>query len=64
MPKLCEFENCVKRASYGYYYGKPLRCIRHKEDMKPQYRICKCGTTIPKFNYSDEKKLYIVRNVN
>ena len=25
MPKLCEFENCKKRASYGYFYGKPLR---------------------------------------
>ena len=58
MPKLCEFENCHKRASYGYRYGKPKRCKEHKEDMKPQYSICKCGKAKPSFNYEGEKAMY------
>ena len=24
MPKLCEFENCRKQASYGDFFGKPI----------------------------------------
>jgi len=56
MPKICEFENCQNRASYGYYYEKPLRCKDHKGDMKPQYDICMCGKSKPNFNYENEKR--------
>ena len=56
MPKLCEFENCRKRASYALTYGKPDRCIDHKEDRKPQYKVCKCGKARPTYNEQGEPK--------
>ena len=56
MPKLCEFQNCHKRASYGYKYGKPERCKKHKEDRKPQYSICQCGKAQPIYNLPGETK--------
>ena len=56
MPKLCEFQNCHQRASYGYKYGKPERCKKHKEDRKPQYRICQCGKAQSNFNLPGETK--------
>jgi hypothetical protein len=56
MPKLCEFKNCTRRASYGLYYGKPLRCKTHKENMKPQYSICVCGKSYPNYNYLTESR--------
>jgi len=49
MPKLCEFENCRKQASYGYFYQTPERCKQHKEDRKSQYKICRCGKHEPNF---------------
>ena len=56
MPKLCEFENCRKQASYGYFYQKAERCKDHKEDRKPQYRICRCGNTRPFYKLADDKQ--------
>ena len=59
MPKLCNFENCMKRAVYAYHYGKPLRCQEHTEEgMKGQYSICHCGMTKPSFNYPDIKAAF------
>lgn len=43
MPKLCEFETCRKQASYGDFYGKPLRCKEHKEEYKLVSRLCREG---------------------
>ena len=56
MPKLCEFENCRKQASYGYFYQKPQRCKDHKEDRKPQYKICRCGNAQPRYGLPTDKR--------
>ena len=40
MPKLCEFETCRKQASYGEFYGKPIRCKEHKEEYKITSMLC------------------------
>lgn len=56
MPKLCEFETCRCQASYGEYYGKPIRCKNHKEEYKLVSRLCHhpgCQT-IPNYNYPGE----------
>ena len=51
MPKLCEFETCRNRATYGINCH-PLRCFGHKKDsMKLSCTICKCGKNFPNFNY-------------
>ena len=58
MPKLCQFENCRKRASYALTYGKPDRCKEHKENRRPQYNICRgvgCNTH-PVYNYDGQSK--------
>lgn len=51
MVKLCEYQTCRNRASYAYTYDKAERCKEHKEDRKPQYNICMCGSASPSFNY-------------
>ena len=56
MPKLCEFENCRKQASYGYFFQKAERCKDHKEDRKSQYRICRCGNAQPRYGLPTDKK--------
>ena len=58
MPRLCDFETCRKQASYGEYYGKPLRCSQHKENYKLVSQICqgdKCKLS-PAFNYENVAK--------
>lgn len=55
MPSLCQFENCRIRACYALYFGKPDRCKEHKEDRKPQAKVCLCGESSPSFNYMGEK---------
>lgn len=57
MPKLCEFENCRRQASYGEFYGKPLRCNLHKEtDYVLVSKLCKNGNcrSWPTYNYQGE----------
>ena len=54
MPKLCDYENCRKRACYALTYGNPDRCKEHKEDRKGQYAICKCGKASPIYNEPGE----------
>ena len=55
MPKLCEYQNCFNRASYGF--NKLERCNIHKEDRKYiDKRICQCGKAQPSFNLPGEKK--------
>ena len=50
MPKLCEFETCRSRATYGTNCD-PLRCKDHKEDnMKLSSTLCKCGNRVY-YNY-------------
>ena len=56
MPKLCNHENCRNRASYALTYGNPDRCKEHREDRKPQYRICKCGKAQPIYNEPGQTK--------
>jgi len=43
MPKICNFETCRKQASYGEFYGKPLRCKEHKEEYRLISKLCKNG---------------------
>ena len=56
MPKLCCHENCQNRASYALTYGNPDRCKEHRENRKPQYRICKCGKARPTYNEPGQTK--------
>ena len=58
MPKLCQFENCRNRASYAKFYGIPIRCKTHKENLKSQYSICNCGYAYPLFNYDGLRGKY------
>jgi hypothetical protein len=56
MPKLCEFETCRKQASYGEFYGKPIRCKEHKQEYKLVSRLCQnegCKVQ-PVYNYEGE----------
>jgi len=54
MPKLCEFETCRIRATYGIT-SDPIRCYTHKEEnMRLSCIMCKCGK-ISKFNYEGLK---------
>jgi hypothetical protein len=58
MPKLCEFENCRRQASYGEFYGKPLRCNLHKEKYILVCRLCREGNCKlrPCYNYQGNKQ--------
>ena len=56
MPKLCEFENCRCQATYGEFYGKPLRCKEHKGEYKLVSLLCQEGNCKirPTYNYENE----------
>ena len=54
MPKLCEYQNCRCRASYGVKRDYPIRCKNHKDDMKLVSRICLCGKARPYYNEPNE----------
>ena len=58
MPKLCEFENCRRQATYGEFYGKPTRCNLHKEEYKLVSRLCREGNCKirPSYNYQGNKQ--------
>lgn len=58
MVKLCEIENCKKTASYAKTYGNPIRCITHKENLKPQKKVCMCGKACPAFNFEGKVPMY------
>jgi hypothetical protein len=58
MPKLCEYETCRTRATYGINC-EPIRCFQHKlVNMKLSSTLCKCGKTGPNFNYDGMKAKY------
>jgi len=49
MPKLCEFETCRNRATYGINCN-PIKCKDHKTDnMKLSSKLCICGKQ-PNYN--------------
>ena len=50
MPKLCDYENCRGRATYGLKRNSPLRCVEHKEEMKLACELCLCGKAKACFN--------------
>jgi hypothetical protein len=56
MPKLCEYNNCRERASYGIKRNIPIRCKSHKENMKLASMICVCGKAQPTYNIEGETK--------
>jgi hypothetical protein len=52
MPKLCDFETCRNRATYGFNCD-PIKCSIHKEpNMKLSCTMCKCGKQ-PIFNFKN-----------
>jgi hypothetical protein len=58
MPKLCDFETCRKQASYGDFYGQPIRCKLHKEEThKLVSQLCQQGECkiTPSYNYENEE---------
>ena len=58
MPKLCEFETCRNRATYGINRN-PLRCFEHKENnMKLSCSLCHCGKAHPTYNLEGLKSEY------
>lgn len=59
MPKICEFNACRKRATYGLIFGVPVRCGSHKlAEHKSQYTVCKCGKGCPLYNVVGERAMY------
>ena len=56
MPKLCDYQNCRNRATYGVKRDCPIRCREHKDNMKLTSRICMCGKTQPSFNEPSETR--------
>jgi hypothetical protein len=59
MPKLCEFETCRFRATYGFNC-EPIRCYTHKEDkMRLSCIMCKCGK-IPNYNFEGLKPKFCI----
>jgi hypothetical protein len=58
IPKLCEYNNCQKKASYGIKRDTPIRCITHKENMKFVSTICLCGKAQANYNALGQKALY------
>jgi hypothetical protein len=60
MPKLCEFETCRKRATYGKT-NKPVNCKEHKtNEMKLSCHLCDCGKAIPTYNIEGLNAEYCV----
>ena len=58
MPKLCEFETCRNRATYGINRNT-LRCFEHKENnMKLSCSLCHCGKAHPTYNLEGLKYEY------
>ncbi len=57
MPKLCEYETCRKRATYGFNRN-PIKCYDHKEqNMKLSSELCDCGKQ-KRYNYKGLKPTY------
>jgi hypothetical protein len=56
MTKLCDFENCRERATYGTN-NIPIRCIKHKENMKASCGLCVCGKCAI-YNFENLKPSY------
>jgi hypothetical protein len=55
--KNCKIQNCRKPASWGYTYGKALRCKKHhSRDMFPQYMRCICGKKEPYFGHPEDNR--------
>lgn len=50
MPKLCEFETCRNRATYGTNCN-PVKCKQHKDNnMRLSTSLCECGKK-PSYNF-------------
>jgi hypothetical protein len=60
MPKLCDFETCRLRATYGIT-SDPIRCYRHKtEHMKLSDRLCKKCSKQANYNFKGLKANFCV----
>jgi hypothetical protein len=57
MPRLCNFENCKKRANYGPNRTTNIRCREHRDGMKLCIRLCNCGKARPSYNEPGKNKL-------
>jgi len=62
MPKLCQFENCKKRANYGTNEKKNIFCKEHKTSEMSNMCALRCQNDecnkIATFNYDGEKAKY------
>lgn len=58
MPINCKYQNCKKRASWGFKFQEPEYCPIHGSLMKafPQYRICKCGSMRPTYGFINDSR--------
>ena len=54
----CEEINCKSEATYGFKFAMPQYCKTHGEsrNAKPQYKVCKCGESVPRFKASEDTK--------
>ena len=60
MPKLCEFETCRVRATYGVT-SDPIRCYNHKEEnMRLSDRLCKKCSKQANYNFKGLKANFCV----
>jgi hypothetical protein len=61
--KLCNYETCQKRASFGLNRYDLQRCPTHAtEEMKRCSTLCKCGEAHPNFNLPGEKRAICCSN--
>ena len=51
----CNYIDCEQIAYYGLKRDSPVRCKKHKDNMKLVSKLCKCGNNRPSFNLPDEK---------
>jgi hypothetical protein len=56
MPKLCEYKDCRKRATYGPKRLSPQRCKEHCNGLPLVSLRCNCGKARPTYNLPGETK--------
>lgn len=54
----CEETDCKSEATYGFKFATPQYCKSHGESKgaKPQYKVCKCGGSVPRFKAPEDEK--------
>ena len=63
MSVTCNFKNCEKRATYAFTYGKPDRCIDHKENRKNNIKYVHAEKGHQSTIYQEKQNQYTVKFV-